>query len=201
MENNIKRDIELLFEVGAFRFIDRAWKQFLNPDVANNAEHTFRTLWIALTIAKYEKNVDTGKLLKMALVHDIPESRCGDAHYLSRQYVEQDEMMAIEDVFEKTIYGSDMKELMVEYKERQSIESKIVKDADNIDVELELKELEFKGHSLGKIWEKGRQERVYPSLYTKTARLLWDEIKNSNPHNWHLNSNNNRFRGGDWKKK
>ena len=173
----------------------------MNPDVANNTEHTFRVLWIALSIAKYEENINFEKLLKMALVHDIPESRCGDAHYLSRQYIKQDEIMAIKDIFDKTIYGSEMEELMIEYKDRKSIESKIVKDADNIDVNLELKELEFKGHSLGKIWEEDREEMVYLSLYTETARLFWDEIKTTNPHNWHTKSNRNRFKGGDWKKR
>lgn len=52
---SMARDIELLFELGAFRHLDRVWKQFLNPDVANCAEHSFRVSWVALTLARYEK--------------------------------------------------------------------------------------------------------------------------------------------------
>ena len=200
-KNKIKRDIELLFEVGVFRHLDRVWKQFLNPNVANCSEHTFRVVWVASTIAKYEKNVDTEKLLKMALLHDLPESRCGDVHYLSRQYVERKEMEAIDDMFGGTSHGSEMGDLIREYEDRKTIESKIVKDADNIDVELELRELKFSGHSLGGVWTENRKKMVYPKLYSKTARLFWDEIHKANPHDWHLNSPKNRFAGGDWKKK
>ncbi len=197
---NIKRDTELLFEISAFRRLDRIWKQFFGPDVANNSEHTFRVAWIALTIAGYEKGIDTGKLLKMALVHDLVESRCGDTHYLSRQYVEQKEEMAADDIFEDTVHFSEMKDLISEYEKRETLESRIVKDADNLDVNIELKELESKGDALGKEWLKERKEKVYPKLHTDTARRFWDEIAKSDPHGWHRNSARNRFRGGDWKK-
>ncbi len=196
---NIKRDVELIFEVSAFRRLDRAWKQFLGPDVANNSEHTFRVAWIALIIAGHEKNVNMEKLLKMALVHDLPESRCGDTHYLSRQYVKQNESLAMDDIFSDTIHESEMKNLMIEYKERKTIESKIIKDADNIDANIELKEFESKGEVLAKIWREDRQKKVYPKLYTETARLLWDKIDVSEPYEWHSNSDRNRFQSGDWK--
>ena len=142
-KNKIKREVELLFELGVFRHLDRVWKQFLNPNVANCSEHTFRVVWVAITIAKYEKNVDTKKLLKMALLHDLPESRCGDVHYLSRQYVERKEADAVKDMFEGTAHQAEMVRLINEYEDRKSIESKIIKDADNLDVELELMELKL----------------------------------------------------------
>ncbi len=197
---NIKRDTELLFEISAFRHLDRAWKHFFGQDVANNSEHTFRVAWIALTISGYHKEVDTGRVLKMALVHDLVESRCGDTNYLSRQYVEQKEAMAADDIFDRTVHASEMRELIDEYKKRETIESRIVKDADNLDADIELKELESRGDALGRDWHKERKEMVYPKLYTEVARRFWDEIAGSDPHGWHRNSPRNRFRGGDWKK-
>lgn len=88
----IERDINLIFELGSFRNITRAWAQFAGRDVENNAEHTFRVVWIALLLARYEGIEDTGKVAKMALVHDISEVRAGDAHYFSRMYMDRNEV-------------------------------------------------------------------------------------------------------------
>lgn len=200
MENNknIKRDIELLFEIGCFRFIPRSWHRFLIPSAANNAEHTLRVIWIALTLAKYENSGNHEKILKMALVHDLTESRCGDVDYISRQYTDRHEDTAIEDIVKDTVHDKEMIDIWKEYEKRESIEAKIVKDADNLDVELELKELKESGSSLKDIWEEDRQKIVYPNLYTESAKRFWNQIRSVNPHSWHLNGRN-RFNFGDWK--
>lgn len=194
----MKRDLELLYEIGSFRYVERTWKHFLGADFANNAEHSFKVAWMALMIAHYEGEKDSEKILKIALMHDIIESRTGDTNYLSRQYVVQDENMALEDVFKGTPLLTEMRELWREYKERKSLASKIVKDADNLDVDMELMEQRSKGNMLGTHWLSHRKLGVYPKLYTKTAKRMWKEIWNSNPHDWHLNARN-RFNGGDWK--
>jgi 5'-deoxynucleotidase YfbR-like HD superfamily hydrolase len=85
-----------------------------------------------------------------------------------------------------------------DYEGRKSIEAKIVKDADNLDVDLELKEQEAKGVTLGKAFLAHRKA-LSTGLYTKTARKFWQQIQKSNPHDWHLNAPN-RFTAGDWKK-
>lgn len=93
----------------------------------------------------------------------------------------------------------DFHETWKEYEERNCIEAKIVKDADNIDVDLELKEQEAQGHTLRSIWKDMRKKVTYKNLYTKTAKKIWEEIQTSNPHDWHLNARN-RYTAGDWKK-
>ncbi len=195
------RDIDFIYELGALRFIDRAWKHFLNADFANNTEHLFRVTWIALIIAKHEDVTNVEKIMKMAIAHDIAESRTGDVDYLSRQYVTRDENMGLRDMLEGTALEAEMKELMHEYEERKSIESKIVKDADNLDVDFELREQAFRGHRLGEQWTDMRARVHAERLYTKTAKKMAAALKDSNPHNWHLSSSRNRVNGGDWKKK
>lgn len=197
----IKRDIEFLYEMSAFRHLDRTWKQFLNADVANNAEHCFRVAWIALTISKHEKVGNHEKILKMALMHDLPESRCGDVHYLSRQYVERKEIEAVAHMTYQTVHETELNPLMHEYEERKSIESKIVKDADNLDCEIDIMEQLHRGHSLGTVLNKDRRKYVYPKLFTKSAKMIWDGLRKGNPHDWHTKSPHNRFRQGDWKVK
>lgn len=180
------RDVEFLYEIGALRFLQRTWRQFFREDVANNSEHTFRVMWIALAIAKAEKVKNEEKILKMALVHDIGESRCPDTNYLSKNYSTRDEKKALKDMFENTSYGDEYLKLFDEYHARKSLEAKIVKDADILDVDLEIAEHASNGHLLAKDW-KAKRVNVAKTLFTPTAKKLWWEIYKENPNSWHIN--------------
>ena len=198
--DNIERDIEFLFEIGCMRYIKRSWVQFMPSEVANNTEHTFRVIWIALLLAKYEGITNTGKIAKMALVHDICESRSGDAHYIWSQYQTKLEEQAISDTLLGTIIFEELLDLWKEFEGKKTIEAKIVKDADNLDVELELIELKHQGHQ--KIYDHLSQRRggIIDSIYrTETAKRFYKLIHDSDPHSWHINSNN-RFKSGYWTK-
>ncbi len=197
MENN-NRNLEFLYEIGTLRFIPRIWRQFLNKDFANLSEHLFRVMWIAIIIAK-EENADIDKAIKMALVHDIVESRNSDVHYLSRRYTKRDDENAIQDILKDTSIEKEFLDVFKEYEERKTIEAKIVKDADNLDVDIELQEQYANGVKIKGAFQVVRK-RANEMLFTDTAKRMWKEIQNSNPHDWHVNANN-RFTDGDWKKK
>lgn len=194
------RDIELLYELGTLRHVNRTWIQFLCPDFQNVTEHTYRVLWLSLMIASHYPKIDQAKMMKMALVHDITETRTGDVHYISRQYVTRHEQQAIEDILAGTGLGAEFLQVYHEYEERQSIEAKIVKDADNLDVDLELKEQAAMGNRLDHEFREMRQHVAETQLFTPEAKEMWQRIQTANPHTWHLNGRN-RFKSGDWKKK
>ena len=194
---DIGRNIEFLYEIGTLRYVPRSWRQFLNKDVANVAEHTFRVLWLSVIIAK-EEGADIGKVVKMALVHDITESRTPEVHYLSRMYAKREEDKAIADSLRQVSVEKEFLALHEEYEERKTPEAKIVKDADNLDVEFELQEQYAKGIKLKESFKDSR-DRVYELLFTKTARAIFEEVRKSNPHDWHAKGNN-RFTNGDWKR-
>lgn len=200
----LARDVDLLFELGTLRYLQRQWRQFLNPDFANLSEHIFRVAWLALVIASHEQktnpDLDTGKVAKMALVHDLSESRSVDVHYLSRQYVERNEKAAVTDSLTGTVVEADMLALVEEYENRQTLEAKIVKDADNLDVDLELQEQTVRGFQLPADFAPMRQFVGETKLFTPTAKALWQEITTTNPNRWHL-AGRNRFQAGDWQKK
>jgi putative hydrolase of HD superfamily len=193
------RDLEFLFEISSLRFVERSWVQFLHTNVASISEHIFTTIWIALLIAKHEKAADTGRIVKMALVHDITESRTGDAHYLSRQYVERNEDLAIRDMLAGTALEEEFVALWREHEEKKTIEARIVKDADNLDVDLALRELKDTNKELYNSFSPSRSHAVYKLLYTKTAKRLWKAIQKADPNDWH-SLGRNRFLDGDWKK-
>ncbi|HYG83476.1 MAG TPA: HD domain-containing protein [Verrucomicrobiae bacterium] len=193
------QDINFLFEMGSIRFIDRMWRRFLRYDFANLAEHHFRMFWIAMMIASHEEGVDTGKIAKMVLVHDIAESRAGDVDYLARQYVERNEQLAIKDMLAGTALEKEFYALWEEYEARESLEAKIVKDADNLDVDFELAEQSVRGGVLHDEWKDNRAFVAKEKLYTATAKQLFEQLTTANPHDWHLTGRNRR-NSGDWQK-
>lgn len=196
---NPQRDLEFLYEIGCLRHIQRTWKQFLNPDFENLSEHLLRVIWIALILAKYEGVTNTEKIMKMALIHDLSESRSVDSHYVSRQYVDRHEEAALRDTLQNTAVEQEFMDIWCEYEERDSIESKIVKDADSLDVDLELKEQEYRGLKLGADTLEGRKIMAETHLYTQSAKRFWRDIQTSNPNDWHIRGKN-RFTTGDWRK-
>lgn len=184
-----KRNIEFLFEIGSSRNMQRGWRQHLGMDCANDLEHTLRVVWLALIIARKEKIKNEEKIIKMALIHDIEETRTSDLSYVQKVYVNADGERAAKDLFYGTILNDFYKSVFKEYEERKSIESKIVKDADNLDVDLELKELEERGSQMPRKWSSFRRKVRNEKLYTKAAKEIWDDIRKTDVASWHLVAN------------
>ncbi len=181
----MKKDIDFLYEIGSLRKVPRAWQQLLSGKVQNITEHIFRTTMIAWVIATSEK-ADVSKVLKICLIHDLAESRTGDIAFMHRDYVTRHEELAEEHIFKNTILEKEAHILLKEYEERKSIEAKIVKDADNLDVDLELKELSKMGDPAALQMQRDHRPIVRAKkLYTKTAKRMWDEIQKAKPDTWH----------------
>ncbi len=196
-KKSLPSDVNFLFEMGNIRLIKRMGSRFLGVFEEDLADHHFRVFWIAMVIAAHEGSVDTGKIAKLALLHDIAESRTGDVDYLARQYVQRNEELAIQDILAGSSLEKEFYQLWQEYETRETIESKIVKDADMLDVDFELAESAAAGHTLPQEW-KSQQEARLPKLYTKTARLLFDQLMQTSPNAWHINGRN-RNNAGDWR--
>ncbi len=186
MEN--PRDIEFLYEIGSLRNMDRGWRQHLATKVANDLEHTVRVAWLALILARREGKGDEATILKMALSHDICETRISDLSYVQKVYVTADEERAVHDLFEGTSL-QDYEQVVAAFEKRDTIEAKLVKDADNLDIDIELKELEEKGHQIPGKWRVFRRKIRDEKLYTDAARAVWDEIQTSDPASWHGKAN------------
>ena len=188
-KSRIKRDIEFLYEIGTLKNTERSWQQFMGSGCASVPEHTFRVMFLALLIARGEKFDDEEKIIKMALVHDVAETRTGDANYLAAVYVTRDEKRAAADTFLGTAFADLYRDVLEEYEERKTSASKIVKDADNLDVDIELKEMEERGSIIARKMEPSRKLIRAKKLYTNTAKKIWDELQKANPASWHLKAN------------
>lgn len=187
-KTTLARDAQLIYEIGCLRLMARQWSRFQAPGFANNSEHIFRVSWISLIIAKHEGGVDEAKLLKMALVHDLPESRTGDVDYVSRAYATRNEPEAIADMMRGTVLESELVDLWLECEKKETLEAKIVKDADYIDVDAELAEQRARGHhELFELLQPVR-EFVGSKLKTTTGRQLWEAVRAEKPLDWIINS-------------
>jgi len=181
------RDLEFLYELGSMRHVQRAWRQHLATDCANDMEHTLRVLWIALALGRKEGSINEEKLMKMALVHDIAETRVSDLSHLQKRYVKTDEKLAVHELFSGTTF-SDFESVVEEYNKRECLEAKVVKDADHLDVDIELKELQERGHAIPEKWKENRAFVRKEKLSTDSAKKLWDQIQTSDPSSWYLDT-------------
>lgn len=196
----MNRDLEFAYEIGALRLVQRQWHRFHLPDAADLADHHYRVIWLALIIASREKaEINTEKMMKMALVHDIAESRTGDVDYLARQYVQRNEALGITDMLADTSLEEEFLQLWQEYEDRKCLEAQIVKDADNLDVDLEIREHRQRGNKLAEKWAASPAEFGKRKFFTKAALEMNEAIRTSNPYDWHDKSPRNRVHGGDWK--
>jgi putative hydrolases of HD superfamily len=183
-----KRDIEFLYEIGSLRNVQRGWRQHFAMDCANVLDHTMRVVWLALVIARKTGGADENKIIKMALVHDLAEARVSDLSYVQKVYVTADEHTASKEMFAGTTL-ENFGETLEEYEERQSLESKIVKDADNLDVDMELHELAERGSKLPEKWKIYRRKVRDEKLHTDAAKDLWDLLEETDVADWHMAAN------------
>lgn len=195
-DQSLHEDIDFLFEFGTLRHIERAWKQFGGLDFANVTEHTARVALIAMILAKRE-GADIGRTLMLALCHDVPEIRTGDANYVQRQYRSDDDDLAKLDIAAKTSISELIRSLFSEYSEGASLEARIVKDADSLDCDFELIERKDSGANIATLLEQTR-EAVGSRLRTASGRAMIQALKEHSSHDWHLKTRN-RLNAGDWR--
>jgi putative hydrolases of HD superfamily len=168
---------DFAYEVGRLRFINRDFYIDGVNRPANVAEHSYRVSLLAWLIAEGE-GADVGEVLKMAIIHDLPEVRTLDHGIISSQYNAVHEERAAEDLLKPTL--PQALEAFHKYEQRLSKEAKIVKDADRLDVVLECKELKCRGFDYPAIWNE--ELTAYRDLLTtQTARQMFDDIQASHP--------------------
>lgn len=116
-----------------FKFVERLSLISKNGRSESDPEHTWHlviTLW--LLSEKYEKKIDLGKAIKMALVHDLPEMIAGDVYAhsteVTKEQKKQNEIKAMEEIVSKLPegFGNEIKSLWEEYELRESEEAKFV---------------------------------------------------------------------------
>lgn len=131
-----------------------------NPESV--ADHTFSMAIIGMILSDLE-NLNSEKILKMILIHDLAESEIGD---IVPEKMDVKEKQRLEDIaFEKIIQHlpesliTKYDKIWKEYQENSSPESQIVHQIDKLEMALQAKVYQTQGYS---------QEKL--EIFLKTAK-------------------------------
>jgi len=184
-EKEIESLIKLVLEFRLLKYIPRACLPYLKNIVSENiAEHTFYTVIFAWILGKTEKEVNQEKIIKMALIHDLPEVRGGDKNLINKFYSQPlNELRIMEDVVKDyQLKDLEFLKLLKEFKKEKTKESKIVRDADILAQMLVEKESIDMGNFKAKRWLSTSLKR----LKTKNAKRLGKALYEIDTDKWWL---------------
>ncbi|MFI5294382.1 MAG: HD domain-containing protein [Thermodesulfovibrionales bacterium] len=168
----MKNIANFLFEAGMLKRTPRTGFQFLGSGAESVAEHIFRTVYIGYTLGKMTKNVDTDRLIKICLFHDLPEARTGDLNYVNKKYVRADTGKAVEDLASTIPFGNEIKELIEEFEKGESIEAQLAHDADQLELILALKEYKDVGNTYADEWLEYALKRLKTNIAQQLAQTI-----------------------------
>jgi putative hydrolases of HD superfamily len=171
---------DFLFEVGMLKKTPRSGFQFLGSGCESVAEHVLRTLFIGYVLCKMDSEVDELKVLRLCLMHDLPEARTGDMNYVNKKYVTVDEKKAIRELAEPLFFGKEIEEVLDEFNQKKTKESLLARDADQLSLILQLKECGDLGNKYSREWIRFAVLR----LATENARKLAADILDTDSSNW-----------------
>lgn len=182
-----------LFEVGMLSRTPRSGYQFLGSGEESVSEHVLRTVFVGYTLCKMDATLDEFRVLKMCILHDLPEARTGDMNYVNKKYVNVDEEKAVAELTESLFFGADIKAAIDEFNGKETKESLIARDADQIALILQLKECGDLGNKYSEEWISYALQRLSTENGKKLAQritqtdssLWWFKEKGS----WWINGN------------
>ncbi len=162
--------IKFMCEVMRLKAVPRTgWLLRGVRDVESVADHSFGVAFTAMLLTDQaqrqglEPNIE--KVLRMALLHDLTEARTGDLPNTIKRYFDKEALHAAgEQIADEMLsglgaIGEEYLLLLQEYEERISLESRIVKAADKLDLLLQAREYEKGGaQSLHEFWKSSETD-------------------------------------------
>jgi putative hydrolases of HD superfamily len=171
-----------LFEMGHLKRLARAgWLLLGIPQPETVAEHCFRAGAVGIALAALE-GADIGRTAALCLLHDSHQTRTGDALSAARAYVTAAAPAAVTAHQTSAMPHATAKifqDLVAEYEAGQTLESRLARDADQIETLLQAAEYQAQGHDTAP-W----RDTSTAALRTGSARQLAQAIGSANPHNW-----------------
>lgn len=161
------------------------WAQRGVPGGENVAAHTFGVAYATLVLSQLiEEEVDLGRALAMALLHDLPEGLTTDIpspalRFISRNLKLKMETAALHEIAAETPLHAPFEQWWQELVENASAEARLVHDADRIDLFLQavIFEEQTGNRHLAQFWERPVQFQfeasaaIYEQLKARRAAL------------------------------
>lgn len=188
ISNQYEQIVNFIYETNIHSKTPRSGLWFLGSGHQSVAEHLFHTAMITYVLANLIPKVDKYKAVLMALFHDIGEGRTSDHNYVHQRYGRLAEAEAVKDIASSLPFGYEILELFEEEQKRETLEAKLVKDADQLEWIATLRAEEIKGNTKAREWIDIAVKRLKTDVAKKIVKIL---IK-THPDDWWFNS------GDDW---
>lgn len=151
------------------------------PHVESVADHSYGTALVALALADVlnashdlPQPLDTGRLLTIAVLHDLAEARLTDLpspvlRYISREAKQRAEATILQELIGGLPSASELLSLWEEFETGSSPEGRLVRDADRLEMLAQCLRYEQAGcRTLGEFWATGDETAWH---YPLCARL------------------------------
>jgi putative hydrolase of HD superfamily len=175
----LKRIVEFIFEVGSLRRVKRSHLQNLGKTEDSVLDHSFRVAMIGYLLAIME-GAEADKVLKMCLFHDLAEARTGDRNWTHKKFVRVDLTKAWREQLKNLPIQKEVTKLLREYEARKTLESKLAKEADNLEQTFQLKEYADQGNKEAERWLPHNMK----TLKFKSGKSLAQLAIKSEVHDW-----------------
>ena len=144
------------------------------------ADHSYSMSIMAMIISDLG-NYDSEKILKMALLHDLAESKIGDftPGQISKDEKEKIENQAFHEIMENlpTRISSEYAEIWKEYQNQISVESQFVHQIDRLEMALQAKIYQKSGSSkenIATFLQTAKSDITHPKLKELFDQLVKD---------------------------
>jgi putative hydrolases of HD superfamily len=190
MNDSLARNVaDLYARILSLKLLPRTgWLQRGTPIVESVAEHSFGVATLALIVGNIEPNIDHGRLLSIALLHDAAEALLGDLPASARRLIgpeikQQAERRAMAELFGALPHSQEYNDLWEEYAQGSSREARLVKALDQVEMLAQALAYERAGsRALDEFWEHIDQSheefplvgRLIKQLVAQHAALNYD---------------------------
>jgi len=174
--------LDIFIEAGNLKKLPRTgWllRGVSNPE--SIADHSYRVALITLFLADELKargvEIDVERALKIAVLHDLAEARVTDIPLTAQYYLDKGraEKKAAMELFVKTSNPKEYFRLWREYEEGLSLEGRLVKFADKLEMLVQALEYEKAGfRDLDEFW--GALESLRESEFYEHFRDIVEEL-------------------------
>jgi len=138
MTDDLIKQLEFIKVIDKLKSIFRKTRILDNSRNENDAEHSFHIAMMAVVLSKYSNTpVDVNKVIKMALVHDLPEIYAGDVMVYNKKQgeISREDEKAADKIFGMLPQqqGDELKALWREFEEKKTPEAKFAAAIDRLE--------------------------------------------------------------------
>jgi len=155
-EKDLKKLVEFFHLAEKLKLEKRqGWLDRGVKDCESVADHSFRLALMALVFAE-RRGLDVGKVVKMAVIHDLPEAICGDVasrikeedQVVSNKEKQERELKALGEMlgFLEEGLAEEIRKLWHEFEFKKSREARLVYELDRLEAIFQAREYESRGN-------------------------------------------------------